>query len=411
VPELDQRDEEVLVPQLRVGERLNVRRRMGRVEDAERLHPKRESSPRPERRLQYTSDRTAPKRPPIPRFLIRTLFGAHNRLFDPDVRDASNGPFIAVREHIRALGYEVETLDDQPLRADDRVIFFDASSLRTHDGPLDVYLRIKGWLTRRRLRRDAYADCRRAGILERCALMLWEGPAIQPRNWSPALHERFSTILTWNDACVDGRRFHKFCWPQTPDFPEMASVPFEKRKLLVNISMNKSSRHPRELYSARRTAIRYFERACPGHFDLYGIGWDRVAEGGLSPNPTVPYTSYRGPVPNKWEVLPLYRFALAYENLRDEPGYITEKIFDVMRAGCVPVYWGAPNVADFVDRDAFVDRRDFSSDEELAAYLAGTSEQEFQRRQAAIREYLDSPRFARFLPPAFAATLATTMRL
>jgi hypothetical protein len=51
--------------------------------------------------------------------------------------------------------------------------------------------------------------------------------------------------------------------------------------------------------------------------------------------------------------------------MRDEPGWITEKIFDCMRADCVPVYWGASNVLDYVDPEAFVDRRRFASNSEL----------------------------------------------
>ena len=40
------------------------------------------------------------------------------------------------------------------------------------------------------------------------------------------------------------------------------------------------------------------------------------------------------------ENLANYRFNLCPENSLGE-GYITEKIFDSIRSGCIPIYWGA----------------------------------------------------------------------
>jgi hypothetical protein len=48
----------------------------------------------------------------------------------------------------------------------------------------------------------------------------------------------------------------------------------------------------------------------------------------------------------KLDVLRRYRFVLAFENAIDRD-YVTEKWFDALVAGCVPVYLGAPNIADF----------------------------------------------------------------
>lgn len=123
------------------------------------------------------------------------------------------------------------------------------------------------------------------------------------------------------------------------------------------------------------------------------------------------YPSYRGPVRDKWEVLPYYKYSLCYENVRDEPGYLTEKLFDSLRCGCVPIYWGAPNVADYVDEEAFIDRRKFKDDSELAAFLLSTTASEYARRQDAIEAYLRSPRFAQFLPSAYADTVIKALGL
>ena len=70
----------------------------------------------------------------------------------------------------------------------------------------------------------------------------------------------------------------------------------------------------------------------------------------------------------KLEVLRRYRFNLAFENCIDRD-YVTEKWFDCLLAGCVPVYAGAPNIADFAPGpDSYVDALAFEP-EALARHL------------------------------------------
>jgi hypothetical protein len=64
-----------------------------------------------------------------------------------------------------------------------------------------------------------------------------------------------------------------------------------------------------------------------------------------------------------------YKFTLAFENsiARD---YVTEKFFEPLIAGSVPVYLGAPNVADFAPGErCFINTGDFAGPRELAAEL------------------------------------------
>ena len=46
----------------------------------------------------------------------------------------------------------------------------------------------------------------------------------------------------------------------------------------------------------------------------------------------------------KHEFLQKYKFNICFENA-SEPGYITEKYFHAKSAGCIPIYWGDPNLA------------------------------------------------------------------
>ena len=340
---------------------------------------------------------------------MRTIlihFPGHDRgrLFDPAARDAVLEPFIHLKDRLAEMGRELQTADERRVEGCERILFWDFP-----DG-----LVAPSWPRRvaRRLRhvpsasvRPLYTECIRAGLRKRLVLFTGEPPVVLPANWAAKTHARFDTVLTWSDRLVDGKKFHKFRWPVTQVFPDVVGLPFAQRKLLVNVSAHKRSDHPQDLYGERRATIRHFEAAAPQDFDLYGSGWDEPGPG----EPSFP--SYRGRVANKWDLLPRYRFGLCYENMRDEPGWITEKIFDCMRADCVPVYWGASNVADYVDPEAFVDRRRFSDNAELERRLRSMGEAEHERYRGAIRDYLGSGRFRDFLSPAFAAAVLGVLRL
>jgi hypothetical protein len=329
------------------------------------------------------------------------------RLFDPAARDSVNEPFIHLRDRLAARGYALETADERPLEGCERLLLWDFPPGLVRPPALRRLRR----MLRRRLRgsaspppvRPLYCEAIEAGLRERMAFCTGEPPVVLPANWDPATHARFDTILTWNDRYAGAGKYRKFCWPVTQHIPRVEPVAFARKRLLVNISANKRSDHPQDLYRERRAAIRHFEKATPDQFDLYGVGWDAPGE--------PPYPSYRGTVPHKWDVFPRYRFALCYENMRDEPGWITEKIFDCMRADSVPIYWGAANVESYIDPAAFVDRRRFQSHAELERFLREMTEADYERHRGAIRDYLASAAFARFLSPAFAETVIGALGL
>jgi hypothetical protein len=64
-----------------------------------------------------------------------------------------------------------------------------------------------------------------------------------------------------------------------------------------------------------------------------------------------------------------YKFTLAFENSL-APDYVTEKLYDPLVAGSVPVYRGAGEVAELAPAPGcYIDASDFASGRELGAYL------------------------------------------
>jgi hypothetical protein len=283
-------------------------------------------------------------------------------------------------------------------------------------------LGLRGWLRRLRYRmsertRNWLSDARSLGSI-RVAVILWEPATVCAENWDGELHKHFDKVLTWNDALVDEKRIHKFFLPVPEEWPAIVEHDFRDKKLLVNISSNKRSSHAGDLYSERERAIRYFEATTPDDFDLYGQGWDRPAvrlgrkrwfqnRGQGAAN----YSSFRGSIGHKWEVLPNYKFAICYENASDQPGLITEKMFDIMRCNCVPIYLGAPNIGTYVDQNAFIDRRAFASNAELREFLVSMSPSDHAQYLKNIKDFIESERFKAFTSGSFADRIISILEL
>ncbi|KAF7820082.1 alpha-(1,4)-fucosyltransferase [Senna tora] len=63
-----------------------------------------------------------------------------------------------------------------------------------------------------------------------------------------------------------------------------------------------------------------------------------------------------------------YKFVLAIENTWTH-SYVTEKLFYALDSGSVPIYFGAPNVEDFVPPHSVIDGTKFGTLEDLASYV------------------------------------------
>ena len=217
---------------------------------------------------------------------------------------------------------------------------------------------------------------------------LWEPPSVIPVNYEPSFHQFFSHVYTWYDAVLTHNKYRKFYYPV---MSEMIStlVPFEQRKLCTLIAGNKTSSHPDELYSARRHTIEYFEVNHTEDFDLYGRWWPA-------------YKTYRGSIGKKIDVLKNYKFCICYENIKNISGYITEKIFDCFRSGCVPVYWGADNITDYIPANCFIDRKQFCDHEQMYEYLKNMDQVTFEQYIHNIQQYLQSPAAQKYSIDTFA---------
>ena len=79
-----------------------------------------------------------------------------------------------------------------------------------------------------------------------------------------------------------------------------------------------------------------------------------------------------------------YRFSIAIEN-SCTPSYITEKFYDCIIAGCVPLYYGAPNIGDYFPIDSYIPLP-INNIEECCRIISELSESDYERRIPALIE-------------------------
>jgi hypothetical protein len=194
----------------------------------------------------------------------------------------------------------------------------------------------------------------------------------------------FDLQYALNDDMADRSAVvRKICYGTTPFHSKsIPFVRFEDKKFMATIAGAKSSNAVNELYSKRMESIRFFSSKATG-FDLFGIGWDRYKDENIR-------KIYFGPVENKKDVLKNYKFTLCFENTKGCRGYITEKIFDCFEAGTVPIYYGAPNVEDYIPKDCFIDFRDFKDYEELYGFLCEMPGSIYQGYLLAVKEFIET---------------------
>ena len=79
-----------------------------------------------------------------------------------------------------------------------------------------------------------------------------------------------------------------------------------------------------------------------------------------------------------------YRYSIAIENSRSA-SYVTEKFYDCILAGSVPLYYGAPNIADYFPVDSYIELP-IEHVKDCFDIISGLTEDEYNRRIPSLIE-------------------------
>lgn len=176
------------------------------------------------------------------------------------------------------------------------------------------------------------------------ARQIWVGwllESLQVYPWIPTVYDKFDLIMSYRmDSDIP---IPYFC----SDFlTELRTPPVEKSKGLcsfVGSSVNLSNR------------LHYLEELWK-YMAIDSFGWRK--------NTGIRDRNYR----TKQEVSRHYHFTIAFENSISDD-FVTEKFFDPMLVGSLPIYLGADNIEKFAPADhCYLNARDYTP-KELAEYL------------------------------------------
>lgn len=318
-----------------------------------------------------------------------------NKLFDYSSPRNSDGlftPVIALRERLLQLGIELNTPDLNKGRTVSFEMHLDGRPLSGNATPK--------------------------------YLIASENPFINRLNADIEYLKGFKRVISWNDAALKFPGAVKVLIPNSLSLPNIRSYS-DRHIFSCLISSNKVTPWggADDLYAERINVIRWYEKNAPALFHLYGRGWNKPSQaftrkaklqrriGRLRTQlfGYKPFPSWRGEVKFKSDILSNTRFSYCYENVKDLPNYITEKIFDSFFSGCVPIYWGADNVHEYIPPDCYIDRRQFADTAEVHRYLVSITPEQHAQFQQNICAFLKSKQAYSFSVENFVSTIASAI--
>ncbi|WP_332778396.1 glycosyltransferase family 10 domain-containing protein [Polaromonas sp.] len=322
--------------------------------------------------------------PPSPAYYEDRLFDTSNTVLN---RDDTLVPFFKLRAAQRKQGADMHTADFL-MGQKGREHVSDYYSL----GVLDNY---KALLERADVRLKAF--------------VIFEPPVVDPRLYKalPELTRFFERVYVHNTTGdgyslegVDTSKLRQLYWPQPRD--EVIKHYWERTDRLDRIVVINGNHIPRkvpkELYSKRIEAMASLAQL--GAVDLYGRGW---AKWWSRASMWLPYwkhrktlmSIYKGACDSKYEVLSQYKFSLCFENMAMK-GYVTEKIFDCLYVGTVPLYLGATDIEGLIPENIYIDCRKFSSWQTMLRAVESIPSHEIEKMREKGKEFIQSTQGARY---------------
>tara|TARA_B100000579_G_scaffold45520_1_gene31739 strand:+ start:3957 stop:4982 length:1026 start_codon:yes stop_codon:yes gene_type:complete len=194
----------------------------------------------------------------------------------------------------------------------------------------------------------------------------------------------YQSILTWSINNKNNFVFAPFPVPLLINsFPKYV----DKKSIFINFIYNNKSLcgfFENDYYSKRFQLAYYIQNNFPDKIAIYGSGWHLPFVRGpklirIFGKITIKALRYvfgsrifrnrfirsNGSLESKYDVLTVSKFTIAYENCGDNANYVTEKIFDALLSGSVPVYLGNKVTFSSIPLDLYVDARMFANEEDL----------------------------------------------
>jgi alpha(1,3/1,4) fucosyltransferase len=304
------------------------------------------------------------------------IYNKNDSVFNPDtytIGDNLGCGSIKLKEKLNKLGHEIHTMDNKNIDEYDKFIFNDYPSQFPPEMLIDLKNKVK-----------------------QLYLILWENQYMKPDNYYN--HDIFDKVFTWDNNLLTSDKYIKIYHPQV--IKELKIIP-KKEKLACMISSGKYVNIHNNLYFERIKVIDMYEKIYTdkNNFDYYGKGWNESI-------------NYKGEVKRKSDVIGKYQFAYTFENSYGLNGYVTEKIFDALLNGTVPIYWGAGNIKDEIPEGCYIlinqkptKELNYSLHMEMYNELVNMPDKKYNEYLSNIVEYVNGKDIQKYSDDKFADTI------
>jgi hypothetical protein len=200
----------------------------------------------------------------------------------------------------------------------------------------------------------------RFGVKAQVSIMFCEPDKVHQMylNLSRRLHWRFYKVLTKNAALLEKIDNGLFFYLGSTFIKDISDIERIKTKMASLIA---SGRRDLEGHRLRHETVDHI-RANALDVDVMGRGYK--------------------PFEHKEDGLAPYRYSVVIENVR-ENDYFSEKLVDACLCDTVPIYWGAPNIADYYDLRGMII---CTNADDINAALDGMSVSDYQARLKWVKK-------------------------
>jgi hypothetical protein len=232
-------------------------------------------------------------------------------------------------------------------------------------------------------------------------LILWEPAAVMPWQYNSKNLSKFDLVIPMSSWRARRLGIKEFAYhPYDANGIDSISPFTSRQKGIVMVNSAKFSAGKSSLYGLRRATSKALAES-EINYCLFGSNWkmsrimelrkrfvalrnsivasEEISWRELTSQLWYQYPEYSGWIDNKFEVLSQYELSLVIEN---EIDWVTEKIFDSIYSGTVPVYVGPDLSHEFPLLESCVIRADSTVEGVLAAVRSATKEQIAFRKRA-----------------------------
>ena len=356
------------------------------------------------------------------KLILFQFLGENKKFFYESGADDRNQFIQYLRYDLKMKGFITEPLKNQKLEDIYAIFFFDMNSVfPIYAGLLKkIKFIIINFLRSDTSSRNIFYESKKKNLTFKKYLIAFEPKLICPDNYKKKYADLFNRTFCWSENCCGGKSKNTLIKLPIPEGKyidiDPNSTTFSKKKLLFSVSSNKGYYKKESLCRFKYKGYEELYKILKNDFDLYGYFWNqslfrwflKFIRGTKSKFFFKLPQYFKGIVENKNEIMDNYKFCLIIENM-SEISFITEKIFHAIYNGCIPIYYGAPNISKIIPKGCFINLRDFKGWESLCDYIMKYKDEDYKKFLIKRKSFLHSKEYKDFTSSAFVEKISSNI--